>query len=84
MGWWPDRFVRLFRKDSGRMSPTMVHEAVIVSGLVQELEFPIDHYTESNLSNILKKIDHYSSLGAQQAYRKGKKHPNGPLAFGCC
>ena len=73
MGWWPDRVVRLFRKDSGRMSPTMVHEAVIVSGLVQELEFPIDHYTESNLSNILKKIDHYSSLGAQQAYREGKK-----------
>jgi len=27
-GWWPDRIVRLFRKEKGRMSTAIVHESV--------------------------------------------------------
>ena len=31
-GWWPDRVVRLFRKDAGRLTEAKVHEAVVVEG----------------------------------------------------
>ena len=72
MGWWPDRVVRLFRKGQGRMSEAVVHESVVVSGVVKQLDSPILHFTEGSLSKILLKIDHYSTLGAQEAFRAGK------------
>lgn len=72
-GWWPDRIVRLFRKKAGRMTKSAVHEAVEVDGLIGDLDVPIEHFTESRLSNILQKIDKYSSLGAEEAFREGKR-----------
>ena len=72
LGWWPDRIVRLFRKESGRMTAAAVHESVCVSGSIADLDVPIEHYTESDLGKILVKIDHYSTLGAEEAFREGK------------
>ncbi len=72
-GWWPDRVVRLFRRQSGRMTQASVHEAVEVDGRIVELDVPIEHYTESSLSRILQKIDKYSTLGAQEAFAAGKR-----------
>lgn len=71
-GWWPDRILRLFRKETGRMTSAQVHEAVEVIGIVGELNVPIEHYTESSLSKIIQKIDKYSTLGAQEAFKDGK------------
>jgi glycosyltransferase involved in cell wall biosynthesis len=72
-GWWPDRIVRLFRKESGRMTEAAVHEAVEVKGLIGALDVPIEHFTESSLSKVLQKIDKYSSLGAEEALKEGRK-----------
>jgi glycosyltransferase involved in cell wall biosynthesis len=71
-GWWPDRIVRLFRKGHGLMTPAKVHESVEVKGLVEPLDCPIEHYTESRISNILIKIDQYSTIGAEEAFKEGK------------
>ncbi|MDD5168435.1 MAG: glycosyltransferase family 2 protein [Syntrophales bacterium] len=71
-GWWPDRIVRLFEKDSGMMSRAAVHEGVEVKGEIGSLDVPIEHFTESRLSRIILKIDRYSTLGAQEAFREGK------------
>jgi glycosyltransferase involved in cell wall biosynthesis len=73
MGWWPDRITRLFRNGRGRMTEAAVHEAVDVSGQVVSLEAPIEHYTESRLGEILKKIDRYSTLAADEAFREGRR-----------
>ena len=73
MGWWPDRVLRLFQKDSGRMAEAAVHESVIVSGQVRELNVPIEHFTESSLNKILIKIERYSTLGAEEAFKEGRK-----------
>jgi glycosyltransferase involved in cell wall biosynthesis len=72
-GWWPDRIVRLFQKDRSQMSPSKVHESIVVNGPVEKLDVPIEHYTESRLSQILLKIDHYSTLAAQEAFDQGRK-----------
>ncbi len=71
--WGGDRVVRLFRKGSGQMTPDAVHESVTVNGAVKALDVPIEHFTESNLSKILSKIDHYSTLGAQEAFNNDRK-----------
>jgi len=73
MGWWPDRITRLFRRGRGRMTQAPVHEAVEVTGAVEALEAPIEHYTEGRLSEILKKIDRYSTLAAEEAFREGRR-----------
>jgi glycosyltransferase involved in cell wall biosynthesis len=62
LGWWPDRITRLFRNGMGRMTEAPVHA----------LETPIEHFTESRLSEVLKKIDRYSTLAAEEACREGR------------
>jgi glycosyltransferase involved in cell wall biosynthesis len=84
LGWWPDRVVRLFRQGCGRMSTAMVHEAVEISGSIGSLDVPLEHYTESRLSAILLKIDHYSSLGARQAFDEGKRSAGSSAFFRAC
>src|SRR5450759_1238148 len=79
-GWWPDRVVRVFRKESGRISSAKVHEAIEVAGIVGELNVPIEHFTESSLSKIIQKIDKYSTLGAEEAFKDGK-HSSAFSAF---
>ena len=71
-GWWPDRVVRLFRKNLGRMTEAKVHEALEIDGLVEALVYPIEHFTESRLSRIIQKIDQYSTLGAEESFKEGK------------
>ncbi len=71
-GWWPDRVIRLFRKDKGCMTQAKVHESVEVDGRVEPLAYPIEHYTESRLNQILIKIDQYSTFGAEEAFNDGK------------
>ena len=71
--WGGDRVVRLFQKGAGQMTPKAVHEAVDVTGVVGILDLPIEHFTASDLSKVLIKIDHYSTAGAQEAFNRGKK-----------
>ncbi|MFA5181858.1 MAG: glycosyltransferase family 2 protein [Syntrophales bacterium] len=80
-GWWPDRLVRLFRRGRGGMSPAAVHEGVEVNGVVEDLNVPLEHFTESDLSKILQKIDRYSSLGAKEAYDNGRRAMVGGAIF---
>jgi glycosyltransferase involved in cell wall biosynthesis len=71
-GWWPDRAVRLFQKGWGRMTAVPVHEAVEIDGPMTLLDVPIEHLTESRLGPILRKIDRYSTLGAEEAFAQGR------------
>ncbi|MCX6224562.1 MAG: glycosyltransferase family 2 protein [Bacteroidia bacterium] len=76
-GWWPDRIVRLFHKGAGRMTMAVVHESVEVKGAVGALDEAIEHYTESRLDKVIQKIDRYSTLGAEAAFREGKRSSTG-------
>ena len=71
-GWWPDRVVRLFLRDRGRFTEAAVHEAVAVNGTVEALGWPLEHFTESDFSALLQKLDRYSTLGARAAFDEGR------------
>ncbi|HSR36473.1 MAG TPA: glycosyltransferase family 2 protein, partial [Desulfurivibrionaceae bacterium] len=43
-GWWPDRVVRLFDKTKARMSDRLVHEGLVVDGVVGALQGVIVHH----------------------------------------
>jgi glycosyltransferase involved in cell wall biosynthesis len=70
-GWWPDRVVRLFRKTHGHISDEIVHESVIVSGPLAEIGNPIHHQPIRNLHDMLRKVNRYSTLGAERLSAKG-------------
>lgn len=72
-GWWPDRVIRLFKKNKGRMDNSLVHESVEVNGIIKNLNTPIIHNPIKDLTSVLEKINIYSSLGAENLLRKGKQ-----------
>ena len=71
-GWWPDYVLRLFKKDQGNFSDSLVHERVIVKGATGKLTSPILHESYTSLEEVLSKTNHYSSLGAKMLFEQGK------------
>jgi glycosyltransferase involved in cell wall biosynthesis len=71
-GWNPDYVDRLFQRGSARFSDDLVHERLLPSGQVAKLENPMLHYSFMNYSQVLQKIDRYSTASAEQAFAKGK------------
>lgn len=72
-GWWPDYVLRLFKKESGKFSDSIVHERVILTGSIGQLKNPILHDSYTSLEEVLSKTNSYSSLGAKMLFDKGKK-----------
>ena len=73
-GWFPDHVVRLWRRGSGRFSDSLVHERVLVNGgKIGYLHNPIIHYSYRDDGDFLRKLEHYSELGARQAFAAGKR-----------
>jgi len=72
-GWYPDRKVRLFRKEKACWEGEYVHEKLMVNGKVEKLKGQIHHYTYRGIHEHLERINHFSDLGAQKLYAQKKK-----------
>ena len=74
-GWYPDRKVRLYRRDRARWVGEYVHESVQVSGAVGQLNNDLLHFTCDSLAQHLGTLDRYTSLAAQALVASGKPIP---------
>jgi len=74
-GWSPDYVTRLFRRDAARFSNDLVHERVIAApeARVGTLTQALIHYSFRDFSEVLGKIDSYSTYGATQGAARGKR-----------
>ncbi len=72
-GWYPDYILRLFRRELGRFTDDVIHEYVIVEGKIGKLNMPILHESYSDLSEVLEKVNSYSTLQAQKLFERGVK-----------
>ena len=72
-GWTPDYVDRLFKAGAARFSADLVHEKLVHEGRAQVLKNPLLHYSHRDFSDVLTKIDRYSTASAQQALAKGKR-----------
>jgi glycosyltransferase involved in cell wall biosynthesis len=70
-GFWPDRKIRLFRKNKGRFAARPVHESVQVTGSVAKLNAPLIHHSYPTLSDYIQHMNRYSSLGAEMVVADG-------------
>ena len=72
-GWQPDYVLRLFKRGTARFSDDLVHERVVSEQKVDALQNHLLHYSYLNFSQVLSKVDAYSSASAKQAYARGKR-----------
>lgn len=72
-GWYPDYVLRLFKKDKAGFNHSMVHEKVEVNGRIGYLRNALLHYTDPNFDHYLEKLNRYTSLGAEELFKKGKR-----------
>lgn len=73
-GFWPDRHVRLYRRDACRydLSRT-VHEKLLVNGVTAHIEAPILHYTYASLHDCLAKMTAYGERAALMLHASGRR-----------
>jgi glycosyltransferase involved in cell wall biosynthesis len=71
--WYPDRVLRLFRREQGRFSDDLVHERLIVQGRVGRLEGELLHQSMPTLDNAIDKKNRYTAGRALDKLRAGKR-----------
>jgi len=72
-GWYPDYVLRLFKRDAGRFSESLVHETVLLTGATAKLTKPLLHYSYLTSADVERKVEHYSTAAAQQMFQAGKR-----------
>ena len=72
-GWYPDYVLRLFRRNAGRFSDSLVHEIVLLDGKTARLENPLLHYSYLTKDDVERKIEQYSSAAAKQMHEAGRR-----------
>ncbi len=72
-GWYPDRKIRLFRKEEARWEGEYIHEKLAIEGKIERLKGSIHHFTYRNIADHLERINNFSKLGAQKLYTQKKK-----------
>jgi glycosyltransferase involved in cell wall biosynthesis len=72
-GWYPDKKLRLFRRQRGRWTGNDLHEKVQVEGRVKDLNADLRHYAYENLAENMEKIQRYSTIFAKAQYKRGRR-----------
>jgi glycosyltransferase involved in cell wall biosynthesis len=71
-GWYPDFVLRLFKKQKGQFTSSLVHEKVIVEGRTGYLKNNLLHYTDPDLDHYLIKLNRYTTIDALQRSKEDK------------
>ena len=72
-GWYPDYVLRLFDKTKGGFNAAYVHEKVEVTGPTGQLKNDLLHYSYPTLEDYFDKFNYYTTVGAEELFKKGKK-----------
>jgi glycosyltransferase involved in cell wall biosynthesis len=80
-GWSGSYRIRLFSKESGKYNDNMVHEEFITNFDIKKLKEDIHHYSYEDLADYLSKFNRYTSEGAKEYYKRGKKAGVFGIAF---
>lgn len=72
-GWSNQYATRLWKNGSVRINNNLVHEDFITEKPVGKIKEHINHHSYLSLSDYLARFNRYTSLGAEEYYKKGKK-----------
>lgn len=72
-GWYPNRLVRLSRRQKSRWTEPEVHEALRVEGQTEKLHADLFHYPFANMGEQIQTNIRFSSLGTRQLLKNGAR-----------
>jgi len=82
-GWWPDRVVRLVDRRLGHFDDRLVHESWVTQGQVVDSNLIMEHWSFKDYSGLIAKMESYSTLAAQDLWRRGARcSPLAPATHG--
>lgn len=70
-GWYPDYQLRLARKSRARFPDRLVHEHLVVDGIIGALKHDLAHYSYTSLDDYTRKMITYARAAAMQKLREG-------------
>lgn len=73
--WYPDRLVRLFRREQARFTESKVHERLEIRGRVIALAGDLNHYTYTDAADHERRCRYYARLWAE-AQHEAKRTAN--------
>lgn len=68
-----EMLLRLFDRKRGAFTKAAVHEEILVEGPTGTLKGGLIHYSYRDISHHIEKLNHYSSLAAEDYVRKGRR-----------
>ena len=71
--WYPDRVVRLFRKDRSFYEGGKVHERLSTKGSIIGLFGDLEHYSYTSRTDHFERVELYSKLWADSKFEEGRK-----------
>ncbi|NHQ59889.1 glycosyltransferase family 2 protein [Chlorobium sp. BLA1] len=83
-GWQNDQVQRLFNRKRTRYDDKLVHEGLKMDDQLQTelLEGRLNHYPYDNASQLIQKMQHYSTLWAEESLGRKKASPFKALFYG--
>jgi glycosyltransferase involved in cell wall biosynthesis len=82
-GWHPDRQIRLYNRKDTSFTDAQVHEAIQTQGMKEiQLQSPLRHYSYTEVSDFLSKMQSYSDLFAKQNQGRKKSSLGKALTHG--
>lgn len=80
-GWGTSYAVRLFLKSAGRFNDNTVHESFVTQEEIFKIKEDIFHHSYLTLEDYFNKFNRYTTEGAIEYYKKGKKASLGQIVF---
>lgn len=74
-GWYPDKKLRIWKKEKGIWGGTNPHDKVIMEGITstQFLSGDLLHYSYYSIEQHLKQVNYFTDINAREAHRKNKR-----------
>ena len=72
-GWSNQYAVRLWKKNSVKVNDNFVHEDYLTKESIGFIKENINHYSYLSLEDYLSRFNRYTTLGAEEYYKRGKK-----------
>ena len=72
-GWSNQYAVRLWKKGFVKINDNFVHEEYLTKEKIENIKEYINHYSYLNLEDYLNKFNRYTTLGAEEYYKRDRK-----------
>lgn len=72
-GWYPDTKLRLVEKKEARWIGNNPHDVLVVEGEIHSLKGDLLHYSYDSISAHVQQTNKFSTIEAQELFKKGKR-----------